>query len=125
MAKQVERLRRPRSPASRPKSARARQAVNLDFHELFENANDIVILNDRAGRIVMANRVAREFGGYSLEEVERGVDLKEVMTPDEYEAAMMLTQRALDGLPVPEVYERHAILRDGSRRILELRSNVL
>jgi PAS domain S-box-containing protein len=96
-----------------------------DFSELFENASDIIVVNDRAGRIVAANRAAREWGGYTQEDVERGVTLREVLPSPDYEGAMMLTERALDGLPVPEVYEREAVLRDGSRRILELRSNVL
>jgi PAS domain S-box-containing protein len=96
-----------------------------DFSELFENASDIIVLNDRAGRIVAANRAAREWGGYTQEDVERGVSLRDVLPSPDYEGAMILTQRALDDLPVPEVYEREAVLRDGRRRILELRSNVL
>jgi PAS domain S-box-containing protein len=95
------------------------------FGELFEQANDIVILNDVEGRIVAANRLAREFGGYDADDVRRGVSLREVLPPADYEAAMLLTQRAFDGEPIPEVYEREAVLRDGARRVLELRSNVL
>ncbi|MBI3784328.1 MAG: GAF domain-containing protein [Deltaproteobacteria bacterium] len=125
MAKQAERLRQPRPRTGASSRTKGRRSEDFDFRDLFENANDIVILNDRGGCIVMANRAAREFGGYSAEEVKRGVDLKEVLAPEEYEAAMILTQRALDGLPIPEVYERHAVLRDGRRRIVELRSNVL
>lgn len=94
-------------------------------NQFLENASDIIILNDRAGRIVAANRAAREFGGYTQADVERGVYLPDVLPPADCEAAMILTQRALDGLPVPEVYEREAIVRDGSRHALELRSNVL
>jgi len=96
-----------------------------EFPELFENATDIILINDREGRIVAANRAAREFGGYTSEEMQQGVALSRVLAPDDYQAAMVLTQRALDGLWVPELYEREAVLRDGSHRFLELRSNVL
>jgi PAS domain S-box-containing protein len=95
------------------------------FASLFEQANDIVILNDRGGRIVAANRAAREFGGYSAEDVQQGVYLHDVLPAADCEAAMLLTQRALDGESIPEVYEREAVQRDGNRRLLELRSNVL
>jgi PAS domain S-box-containing protein len=99
--------------------------IDLDAGELFENASDIMLINDRDGRIVMANRAARDFAGYSLEDAARGVYLRDVLTAADSEVAMLLTQRALDGLPFPEVYEREAVLRDGSQRVLELRSNVL
>jgi PAS domain S-box-containing protein len=95
------------------------------FSALFEQANDIVLLNDHEGRVVAANRLAREFGGYTAEDVQRGVNLRDLLPPADYEAAMLLTQRAFDGEPIPLVYEREAVLRDGSRRIVELRSNVL
>jgi len=99
--------------------------VDARFNALFEDANDIIIVNDMDGVIVAANRMAREFGGYALEDVERGVTLRELLPPADYEAAMMLTERALAGLPIPETYEREVQLRDGSRRVVELRSNVL
>jgi len=95
------------------------------FSELFEQATDIVILNDREGRVVAANRAARKFAGYTVEDMQRGVSLRDVLPPADYEAAMLLTQLALDGEPIAEVYGREALLRDGTRRVLELRSNVL
>ena len=95
------------------------------FSDLFEQAHDIVIVNDRDGRVVAANRSAREFGGYTVEDVQRGISLRDVLPPADYQAAMLLTQLALEGQPIPEVYEREGVLRDGSRRVLELRSNVL
>ncbi len=103
----------------------AEQSAEPHFGPLFEEANDIILLNDREGNIVAANRAAREFGGYTLEELQRGVHIRDVVTPAEFELAMLLTQRALDGLPIPEVYEREAVLRNGQRRTVELRSNVL
>ncbi|HUI25033.1 MAG TPA: GAF domain-containing protein, partial [Candidatus Kryptonia bacterium] len=115
----VPRQRRPR------RALATAPTLDLRFTELFEDANDVVLLNDRDGVIVAANRAAREFGGYTLADVERGVHLREVLPPADCEAAMILTQRALDGLPVPEMYEREVILRDGNRRVLELRSNVI
>jgi PAS domain S-box-containing protein len=95
------------------------------FTDLFEQANDIVVLNDREGRIVAANRAAREFGGYTAEDVQQGVHLRDILPPGDCAAALLLTQRALDGESIPEVYEREAVLRTGQRRLLELRSNVL
>ena len=95
------------------------------FTDLFEQANDVVILNDRDGRIVAANRAAREFGGYTAEDVQHGVYLRDVLPAADCEAALLLTQRALDGESILEVYEREAVLRNGDRRLLELRSNVL
>ncbi|HXQ21748.1 MAG TPA: GAF domain-containing protein [Candidatus Acidoferrales bacterium] len=116
-------VRRPRRSA--PLYGGALAEVREHLGTLFEDASDIILVNDREGRIVAANRAARDFGGYTLDDVTHGVYLREVLTPADCEAAMILTQRALDGLPVPEVYEREAVLRDGRRRILELRSNVL
>jgi PAS domain S-box-containing protein len=118
-------------PARRPRRSRPQVSdgplAEIDEHlrTLFEDASDIMLINDRDGHILAANRAARDFGGYTLEDVHRGVHLRDVLTPADCEAAMILTQRALDALPVPEVYEREAVLRDGTRRVLELRSNVL
>ena len=114
--------RRSRSPRTR---RRANTAVYRHFSELFENASDIILINDRDGRIVAANRAAREFGGYTLDDLLRGMTVRDILPPHEYEAAMIITQRALDGLEIPEMYEREAVLRDGSHRFMELRSNVL
>jgi PAS domain S-box-containing protein len=95
------------------------------FSELFENARDIILINDRDGRVIAANRAAREFGGYTQGEIDGGVSLRDVMPPQEVEPVMAVTQRALDGLPIPEVYEREVVRHDGVRRFVELRSNVL
>ncbi|MBI4515464.1 MAG: GAF domain-containing protein [Deltaproteobacteria bacterium] len=100
-------------------------AVEPGFGDWFENASDLIIVNDRTGLIVAANRAAREFAGYTLEDQARGVFLRDVLPPPDCEAAMIVTQRALDGLDFPKVYEREVILRGGGRRVLELRSNVL
>lgn len=118
---------RPRLRKGPPRPARRldRRPASEYFSDFFENASDIILINDREGRILAANRVAREFGGYTAADVERGVHLSDVMLPDECAAAIMFTGRALDGLSIPEVYEREVKLRDGGRRIVELRSNVL
>jgi PAS domain S-box-containing protein len=110
-------------PASRRRSG-AGTAAPL-FSELFENASDLIVINDRDGRLVAANRAAREFGGYTQDDIERGLSLSDVMPPHEVEAVMVVTQRALDGLPIPEVYEREVVRCDGVRRFVELRSNAL
>ena len=116
----VKRSRSPRAPRRQPVDNTLRH-----FKDLFEQANDIVLLNDREGRVVAANRSAREFGGYTAEDVQRGVSLHDLLPPVDCDAAMLLTQRALDGELIPAVYEREAVLHDGSRHLLELRSNVL
>ncbi len=99
--------------------------AGLNFHDVFELARDIVLLSDTHGMVVGANRAAREMAGYDAAEVEGGIALRTLMRPDEFQAAELLTQRAFAGLPIPEVYERDAVLRDGSHRILELRSSVV
>src|SRR5262249_56677889 len=112
------------TPPRRTRAALSRRrSAPPAFSELFENASDIVLVNDRNGRIIAANRAAREFGGYSAQDIERGATLRDVLTPTEYEAAMELTRRALDGLPIPEVYEREVVLHDGLRRVPGLPSN--
>lgn len=95
------------------------------FTDVFENATDIILVNDREGRIVAANRAARTFAGYTLDDLDRGLTLRDVLAPADHEPAMALTRQALAGEPFPEMYEREAVLRDGSRRIMEVRSNVL
>ena len=67
------------------------QQQDHGFAELFENASDIIVINDRTGRVVAANRAARDFGGYTQEDVARGVSLRDVLTPEDYEKAMLVT----------------------------------
>ena len=52
--------RQERRPRGRRRASPASSRPALDeFAELFEETNDIVLVNDREGRVVAANRMAR------------------------------------------------------------------
>ncbi len=95
------------------------------FEEIFEDAPDIVLANDGDGWVLAANRAAREFVGYTAEDLRRGVHLRQILAPQDFEVAMGLVRRALDGERIFPVGEREVELRDGSRRFIEVRSSVL
>jgi len=93
--------------------------------ELLEHAPDMVIVTDRNGLVIAANRAARRFTGYTARHVRRGVSLGDILSPADYQAALHFTERAFNGEALPDDVEQDVTLRDGKRHRMRLRAHVL
>jgi PAS domain S-box-containing protein/putative nucleotidyltransferase with HDIG domain len=56
---------------------------NKKHRELAERLNEIIVEVNREGRIVYANKNAFEKTGYTKEEVDEGINIKQVIVPEE------------------------------------------
>jgi PAS domain S-box-containing protein len=99
------------------------QASEERFRELFENANDVIFLQDLKGRILAVNRAAEQLTGYSRDEAQ-GENLERLIAPEAREQAQD-TVRAHLGGSTSQHYELTILSRFGVRRFLEVSTRVL
>jgi PAS domain S-box-containing protein len=93
------------------------------YRELFENANDVVYIQDLDGRLVSVNRAAERITGYSPEEMI-GRSIADLVAPEHRELALHMTKRSLerDG---SASYQLDVIHSDGRRVPLEVSTRVI
>lgn len=77
----------------------------------------LVVVLDRAGRIVQFNRVCQRLTGYSLEEVRGRTPWGFLVPPDEVPAIKETFQAVIRG--APSQTESHWIAKDGRRLLIE------
>src|SRR4030066_2400801 len=56
---------------------------NKKRRELAENLNEMIVEVNREGRVVYANKNAFEKTGYTKEEIDKGINIKQVVAPEE------------------------------------------
>ncbi len=107
------------------------------FRDLFNHANDAILLHTTDGRILSANRVACERWGYSLEELMK-LTPRDIDTPDEAENVperirktletegfvFQTTHRRKDGTPIPTEVSTRRIMWDGETAILSVARDI-
>lgn len=90
-----------------------------DFNAaLFSSAGAIMTVLDREGRVVRFNKAAELATGYSAEELE-GKPGWEYLAPPEDRAAVEAVFQQLTPGSVPVRFERHWMMRDGTRRLYD------
>ncbi len=107
------------------KLEQAMKALNkseLWHRSLFENATDGIIVLDRNGIIVNANRTACEMHGRSRDELE-GVSIRLLESEVSIEALTARIRQILGGKPV--VFETKHLRKDGSRIPVEVSSKAI
>lgn len=93
------------------------------YYELFENANDLIYLRDRQGRIIDWNLAGERLTGYGRQEM-LGHDLREIVVPEQRELAQRMHERKLAGEPATR-YRLSVLGKDGRRIELEVNSRPL
>ncbi|MFP3975505.1 MAG: PAS domain S-box protein [Chloroflexota bacterium] len=87
--------------------------------QLFENANDAILVNDLNGNITSANGAAARLSGYSLQELTK-MNIREFITEESLSAAGDVRRRLMEKQPVDQPYEQRLMKRDGSEAIVEV-----
>ena len=91
------------------------------YKELVEKAGIAILVDDREGNVIYANRKAAEIYGYSLEEM-KGQSIQSLVHLDDREKVKKFHQDRLQEKDAPSSYEFRALRKDGSDRFLEIES---
>jgi PAS domain S-box-containing protein len=93
------------------------------FRELFENANDVIFLQDLQGKILTINRAAESLTGYSRQEV-LGQSIDNLIDPDARPLHHDSIRAHLGG-SATQHYELAFLSKKHNRRFLEVSSRIL
>lgn len=105
---------------------RAKEALRhseAKYRDVVENANDIIFTVDTDGYCVAMNRAGLEIAGL-CDDNARGVNLRQLVVPEQVEMASAQLRRVLGGERVP-TFELEIISRLGKRLTMELDAHVL
>lgn len=100
----------------------ARRDSEEKYHELFSRASDAIIVYDRRGAVLDANRAALRLYGYSLAELKklRASDLDDDLS----KKTVMRLQRRKDGVEFPSEITHGEFTLKGRRMIMALARDV-
>ncbi len=93
------------------------------YRKLFENANDIIYLQDLEGQILSVNKAGARITGYSLNEI-RASGARAPIPPDFIQLVREMTARKLAG-EAETKYELELIAKNGRRVRLEVNSTLI
>jgi len=91
------------------------------YHDLFENANDLIQSVTPDGHFVQVNRAWRETLGYTQEEIS-SLSLLDIIHPDSRAYCMEVFQRVISGESVDRI-EAAFVTKDGKKIIVEGSAN--
>jgi PAS domain S-box-containing protein len=89
------------------------------YRDLFENANDAILVQDMEGKITAANKACVRLTGYRREEL-LGMNFAQLLTEESVPIAKGLENRCRIGEVFDQPYELHLVKRDGTKAIIEL-----
>ena len=101
----------------------ALRASEERYRELFENANDVIFLQDLKGRIIAVNRAAEFLTGYSRTELT-GRHFSLLVAPEAHDQIMDSVRAHLGGSPTQH-YELPILSKFGNPRFLEVSSRII
>lgn len=101
----------------------SKRASEERYHDLVENAYDIVYTHDLGGRITSINKAAERILGYSRSEVYQ-MRFHQFVAPEYQEAARKIMDRQLSD-QVPSTQELQIVAKDGSRTTLEVSNRLI
>ncbi len=108
---------------ARHNTEEALRASEERFRELFENANDVIFLNDLQGTILEVNRAAEHLTGYSRTEV-LGKSFDKLIAPEARNLVLDIVRAHLGG-SAPQHYELPVVAKNGKLRFLEVSTRMI
>lgn len=94
------------------------------YRDLFENANDAILVQDIGGKITAVNKACARLTGYSREEL-LGMNFTQLLTEESVPVAEGLAQRCLIGDALDQPCELQMIKKDGTKAVIELASRCI
>ncbi len=111
-------------------SERKRTEIELklreeQYHDLFENANDIIYTTDLEGNLTSINRAGEELTGYSRVDVLKGgFNMSTLLPPKDLKLVKGNIKKKLLGVPSTQ-YEINLLKKNGESVLLELNSRLI
>lgn len=90
--------------------------------DLLELTNDVVYTHDLEGNLTFLNRAGELLSEYSRDEI-RGLNIRQVLTPESYEEALKMIRSLREGRPAA-LFEVEVVARDGRRVWLEVNARL-
>jgi diguanylate cyclase (GGDEF)-like protein/PAS domain S-box-containing protein len=112
-----------RDVTERRKAEDGQRATEERYHELFENANDIVYTHDLTGHITSLNKAAERITGYSREEALQ-MKAGDMTSPRHVKIACKMIERQIAG-EIPAPYEIELICKDGRNVAVEVSTHII
>jgi len=107
----------------RKKAEEALRDSEERYHELFENATDVVFTHDLSGKFTAINAAARRLSGYSEDEALQ-LNIDDVIAPEHLEMARgRILEKLQSGSRTS--YQLDLLAKDGSRIPLELNTRLI
>lgn len=96
------------------------------YKAIFNGANDIMILLDREGNLIDANKKLIEFGGYSREDLigKNLAELELIVGKDGMSVIIENFKKRMLGIDTPK-YEAVLLKKDGQQAIVEINASLL
>lgn len=106
--------------------ATAKQLVQSErrYRELFEKAQDAILVHDLDGNIITANQATAKVTGYELEELCHK-NVRALLNEQSLHLAVDIRQKLLRGQAVTQPYEQQLIRKDGTEANLMLSTSLL
>ena len=101
----------------------ALRASDERFHELFENANDVVFTTDLTGNVLSMNRAGERATGYSSDELRR-MNFGALVAPEHVDVLQQML-RATSGDTERARHELEIVTKDGRRVPLEISTRLI
>jgi len=92
------------------------------YHEIFENANDLIYSHDLRGNFIAFNHAAEKTTGYRRDEAAQ-INISQLIVPEHLELAQCMIQKKLGGGHTT-VYEIDIVAKDGRRIPLEVSTRI-
>ena len=95
------------------------KAAEANYHDLFDNANDFILILDNNFRVSNANKMALKSTGYQLEEVE-GVHITKFVDRQHYAMLYKLLKDRLTSPETATTFELPILDKNGDEILLEI-----
>lgn len=99
------------------------KAAEANYHDLFDNANDLIFTLDGRFRVTSANKVALKTTGYRLDEV-LGMHVTEFVHPRQIPLLYDLVKESLANIGSPSMFELVILGKTGQEMTLEVTMRV-
>ncbi|HEX5085032.1 MAG TPA: PAS domain S-box protein, partial [Blastocatellia bacterium] len=113
-----------RDITERKRAEAARLAAEARYHELFDNANDIIYTCNLEGRFTSLNRTAERLTGYKVEDVLK-MNIGQIVAPEYLELVNQTIADRIANKTDAAPYEIEIICADGSRLPFEVNARMV
>jgi PAS domain S-box-containing protein len=113
-----------RDITERKRAEAARLAAETRYHELFDNANDIIYTCNLEGRFTSLNRTAERLTGHKVEDV-LNMNIGQIVAPEYLELVNQTIADRITNKTDAAPYEIEIICADGSRLPIEVNARMV